>query len=85
MAAMKQDDILILCADHGNDPVHTGWDHTREYVPVLLYSIGIKPGINLGTRKSFADISATIAEYLTVPKSEIGESFLQEIINKEEM
>lgn len=80
MAAMKQDDILILCADHGNDPVHTGWDHTREHVPVLLYGKGVKPGVNLGTRKSFADISATIAEYLTVPKSEIGESFLKEIL-----
>ncbi len=80
MTAMKQDDILILCADHGNDPVHTGWDHTREHVPVLLYGKGVKPGVDLGTRKSFADISATIAEYLTVPKSEIGESFLKEIL-----
>ena len=75
VSAMKPDDILILCADHGNDPVHTGWDHTREYVPIILYGKNIKAGVNLGTRKSFADISATIAEYLSVPKSEIGESF----------
>ncbi|MDD3168817.1 MAG: phosphopentomutase [Eubacteriales bacterium] len=79
MAALKQEDILILCADHGNDPAHTGWDHTREHVPVLVYGKEIKPGCNLGTRKSFADIGATIAEYLSVSETEIGESFLKEI------
>lgn len=77
MDAMKAEDLLILCADHGNDPVHSGWDHTREYIPVILYGKGVKAGVNLGTRSSFADISATIAEYLSVPKSEIGESFYQ--------
>jgi phosphopentomutase len=76
IAAMKPEDILILCADHGNDPVHTGWDHTREHVPVLLYGKSIREGVDLGTRTSFADISATVAEYLGVPKSQIGESFL---------
>ncbi len=79
MQAMKPEDLLILCADHGNDPAHAGWDHTREYVPVLLYGREVKPGVNLGTRKSFADISATIAEYLSVPKAQIGESFLNQI------
>lgn len=80
MSAMKAEDILILCADHGNDPAHSGWDHTREHVPVILYGKDIKPGVNLGTRRSFADISATIAEYLDVPKSQIGESFLNQIL-----
>ena len=80
MSAMKAEDILILCADHGNDPAHSGWDHTREHVPVILFGKGIKPGVNLGTRQSFADISATIAEYLDVPKSQIGESFLNQIL-----
>ncbi len=80
IGAMKPEDILILCADHGNDPIHSGWDHTREHVPVLLYGKNIKPGANLGTRTSFADISATIAEYLNVPKSQIGESFLKIIL-----
>lgn len=75
MHAMKDEDILILCADHGTDPAHTGWDHTREYVPVILYGKNIKAGINLGTRKSFADIGATIAEILSVQKPAIGESF----------
>lgn len=75
-AALREEDILILCADHGNDPGHTGWDHTREYVPVLLYGTPIHTGINLGTRTSFADIAATIAEYLSVEAPVIGQSFL---------
>ena len=79
MEAMNPEDILILTADHGNDPDHSGWDHTREHVPVILCGKSLKPGVNLGTRKSFADIGATIAEYLSVPKSEIGESFFKEI------
>jgi phosphopentomutase len=78
--AVKPEDLLILCADHGNDPAHSGWDHTREHVPVILYGKSIKPGTNLGTRVSFADISATVAEYLGVPKSRIGESFLNLIL-----
>lgn len=77
--AMGEEDILILCADHGNDPVHSGWDHTREYVPVLIYGNAVKPGINLGTRKSFADIGATISEYLQVETTEIGSSFWDKI------
>lgn len=77
ISAMKEDDILMLCADHGNDPVHGGWDHTREYVPIMIFGKNIKAGVDLGTRNSFADISATIAEYLEVPKAEIGESFYQ--------
>lgn len=82
MDAMKPEDILLLCADHGNDPIHSGWDHTREHVPILLYGKAVTPGVNLGTRESFADISATIAEYLSVPKSQIGESFLGRIKNE---
>jgi len=80
MTALKPEDILILCADHGNDPEHAGTDHTREYVPVLLYGDSVKPGVNLGTRKSFADIGATVAEYLSVQKAQIGESFLDQIL-----
>ena len=76
-AALKEDDLLILCADHGNDPDHSGWDHTREYVPLLVYGKQIKAGINLGTRASFADIGATIADVLKTEKTDIGESFLE--------
>lgn len=75
--SMKNDDILIICADHGNDPAHSGWDHTREYVPVIIYGNEIKSGVNLGTRSSFADIGATISEILEVQSPKIGESFLK--------
>lgn len=78
--AMKKDDVLIFCADHGNDPTHTGWDHTREYIPVIIYGNEIKQGVNLGTRSSFADIGATISEILKVQSPQIGESFLKSVM-----
>ena len=77
--AMEDDDLLMICADHGNDPVHSGWDHTREYVPILVWGKKIKAGMDLGVRSSFADIGATIAEYLDAEPTHIGESFLKEI------
>ncbi|GAB1475555.1 phosphopentomutase [Bacillota bacterium] len=80
MGAMKKDDILIICADHGNDPSHKGWDHTREYVPALIYGGPVKAGINLGTRESFADLAATVAEYLKIGDTPIGTGFLGDII-----
>ena len=78
---MKASDVLILCADHGNDPAHSGWDHTREYVPLVLFGQPIKAGADLGTRDSFADIGATITEIFQAGKTQIGESFLAEIRN----
>lgn len=78
--ALKIDDLLILCADHGNDPIHSGWDHTREYIPMVFYGNSIKPGINLGTRKTFADLGATISEILSAGKTSIGESFKNKIV-----
>lgn len=80
MDAMKDGDLLLICADHGNDPVHSGWDHTREYVPLLAWSRDIKAGTDLGQRSSFADIGATICEYLGAEPTAIGESFLKEIL-----
>ncbi|MDD4378099.1 MAG: phosphopentomutase, partial [Eubacteriales bacterium] len=80
MEAMGEEDILILCADHGNDPVHAGWDHTREYVPVLAWGKEIKEGIDLGVRESFADIGATIADFLGAEATLIGKSFLKDLI-----
>ncbi|MGN0702443.1 MAG: phosphopentomutase [Lentihominibacter sp.] len=76
--AMKHDDVLFLCSDHGNDPVHSGFDHTREYIFCLAFGETLKKGINLGTRSSFADIGATAAELLLgkSAKTAIGESFL---------
>lgn len=78
--SMKEYDILILCADHGNDPCHTGWDHTREYTPMLICGNNIRNGVNLGTRDTFADIAATVSEYLGVSKTPIGSSFLKQVL-----
>ncbi len=80
IAAMGDEDILMICADHGNDPVHSGWDHTREYIPLLMYGKPVKGGADLGTRATFADIGATISAYLGVAQTAIGESFLEEIL-----
>jgi phosphopentomutase len=63
---MSEDDILIINSDHGNDPTFKGTDHTREYIPVLVYGKKLKQGVNLGIRESFADIGATVLEYLEV-------------------
>lgn len=73
-------DMFIITADHGCDPTTTSTDHSREYVPLLVYGKEIKPGINLGTRKSFADIGQTIAEIFNVGKMLNGKSFLNSIL-----
>ena len=75
---LKDDDLVIVTADHGNDPTWTGTDHTREYVPLLVYSKSLSKG-NLGTRKTFADIGATIAENFNVEAPHIGTSFLKDL------
>ena len=61
---LKEDEILIITADHGNDPTFKGTDPTREYIPILIYGKKIKKNVNIGTRKTFADIAATIEEIL---------------------
>ncbi len=73
---MRDDDCLIICADHGCDPSTESTDHSREYVPVLVFGKGIKPA-GLGTRESFADISATVCEMLGVTKRGAGQSFFE--------
>ena len=77
---MKEDDILIINADHGNDPTYKGTDHTREYIPVLVYGKNIKSGVNLGIRNSFADIGATVADILNVKLPTNGTSFKEKIM-----
>ncbi len=67
---LKDDEILILTADHGCDPTYKGTDHTREYIPVLVSGKNIKKNVNLGTRSTFADIAATVEELLTGKKVE---------------
>ena len=76
---MQQDDLLIITADHGNDPTFPGTDHTREYVPLLAYSPRFNGGKELETGKTFADIGATIAENFSVEMPKFGKSFLSRI------
>lgn len=76
---MKDDDILILTADHGCDPTTISTDHSREYIPILVYGKRVRP-VDLKTRKTFSDIGSTICDYLGVKKVENGVSFLKEII-----
>ena len=77
LSALNQDDLLILTADHGCDPAYPGTDHTREYIPLLLYGSGIKPGTNLGIRDSFADIAATITDCLGIGQWGVGKAFVR--------
>jgi phosphopentomutase len=72
---MRTDDLLVICADHGCDPTTPGSDHTREYVPVLLWSKAMKRGRALGDRQSFSDVAATLADFFQVPGTLAGESF----------
>ena len=80
MGAMREGDLLMLLADHGNDPGFEGSDHTREYVPLLVYGRSVKGGVNLGTRETFADVAQTVAEILGLEPMEHGRSFLKEIL-----
>ncbi len=76
---LKDDDILMITADHGCDPVTPSTDHSREYIPLVMYGKKLKHGINLGTRDSFADIGATILDYFGLDITIDGKSFLKEI------
>lgn len=76
---LNSDDLLIITADHGNDPIHHGTDHTREYVPLIVYHTGIKQGTELPLRKTFADIGATISENFDINMPDHGMSFLKNI------
>jgi phosphopentomutase len=75
IARMRQDDLLVITADHGNDPTWPGTDHTREQVPILVFSPILPPG-EIGIRSSFADIGETIAAWLGLPPGPHGKSFL---------
>lgn len=75
MENLQEGDWLIITADHGNDPSAPGTDHTREYIPILTYRAGVTTGQSIGTRNSFADIAATIAEVLEVDYATPGESY----------
>jgi len=78
MKEIKDNDLLMITADHGNDPTHEGTDHTREYVPLLIYSPAITPKA-LSIRETFADIGATISDNFKVTMPDNGTSFLSEL------
>lgn len=77
-AAMGEGDLMIITADHGNDPTFPGTDHTREYAPLLVYGKSARAGVNLGTRASLADIGQTVADNFGL-KLTAGKSFLAEV------
>jgi phosphopentomutase len=77
-SAMREDDVMMITADHGNDPTFPGTDHTREYAPLLVYGKNARAGVNLGTRESLADIGQTIAHNFDMRLS-AGKSFLDRI------
>lgn len=79
LALIGKDKVLVITGDHGCDPTTTSTDHTREHVPLLVYGPVVKPGVSLGTRKTFADLAATVAEVFDV-KIDTGSSFLKDIL-----
>ncbi|WP_435367989.1 phosphopentomutase [Paenibacillus pasadenensis] len=76
---LTEDDLLIVTADHGNDPTYSGTDHTREFVPLIVYSPRFKEGRELPLRLTFADVGATVADNFGVKLPEHGKSFLKEL------
>ena len=77
MKALRPGDLLILTADHGNDPTWPGTDHTREHIPVLLAGEAVEAGRDLGGRETFADVGQTVADYLGLAPLGVGTSLLQ--------
>lgn len=80
IAGLRDEDILLVTADHGCDPSTPSTDHSREYIPLVAYGKPIKSGINIGTRKTFADIAATILDYLKIQPQVAGTTFLNDIV-----
>ena len=76
---LRADDLLVVTADHGNDPTTPSTDHAREYVPLLVTGAHVKAGVDLGTRRTFADLGQTLAEVFGVGRLPHGTSFLSEI------
>jgi phosphopentomutase len=79
MEALGEEDVLILTADHGCDPTTPSTDHSREYIPILVYGQSLKKGINLGIRGTYSDIGATVLDLLGVKPSLKGTSFIEQI------
>ncbi|HEX8030842.1 MAG TPA: phosphopentomutase [Vicinamibacterales bacterium] len=81
LAKLRRDDLLIITADHGNDPTTPSTDHSREHVPLLLTGARVKPGVDLGTRSTFSDLGQTLAENFGVGALSNGTSFLSDIVS----
>ena len=77
---LKSDDVVMVVSDHGVDPTTESTDHSREFSPLLVFGNPIKPDVDLGIRKSYADVGATIAEVFNLEKPHIGTSFLNEVL-----
>jgi phosphopentomutase len=82
IARLRDDDLLVITADHGNDPTTPSTDHSREHVPVLIYGGKVKAGTDIGTRTTFADLGQTLADVFGVGPLASGSSFLSEIIGR---
>jgi phosphopentomutase len=80
LAVLEPRDLLVVTADHGNDPTTPSTDHAREYVPVFLTGRTVRAGVDIGTRRTFSDLGQTIAEVFNVGPLEHGSSFLQSIL-----
>jgi phosphopentomutase len=80
LSALRPDDVLVVTADHGNDPTTPSTDHSREYVPVLLTGRKVRAGVDLGTRQTFADLGQTLADNFGVAPLAHGSSFLSLIV-----
>jgi phosphopentomutase len=80
LSRLRDDDLLVVTADHGNDPTTPSTDHSREYVPVLLSGVHVASGLDLGSRETFADLGQTLAANFGVPPLSHGRSFLEELV-----
>lgn len=80
LSVMQDSDLLMITADHGCDPTTESTDHSREYIPILATGNNVRPNVDLGTRDSFADVGATVYEYLTGKTWSCGRAFLKKMI-----
>ena len=80
LTALRESDLLVITADHGNDPTTPSTDHSREYVPILLTGSRVRAGVDIGTRATFADLGQTLAANFGVGPLLSGTSFLEEIV-----
>jgi phosphopentomutase len=80
LPALREEDLLVVTADHGNDPTTPSTDHAREYVPVMIVGKGVRAGADIGTRETFADLGQTLADMFGVERLPHGTSFLTEIL-----